>query len=88
MPKNGRLISFLIWRTIFYNDSELGVKTPDYITRVTEYIPEIIGFIKRIMANGYAYMANGSVYFDLEAYKGKYKYGKLKRVNDAETEEA
>ena len=43
-------------------------------------MPEIISFIERIISNGYGYESNGSVYFDLEEFKKKYKYGKLKRV--------
>lgn len=53
---------------------------PDYLTRVTEYVPEIVAFIKRIVENGYAYESNGSVYFDIKAYEGKFKYRKLKRI--------
>lgn len=64
----------------------LGVEKPDYLTRVTEYIPEIIDYIDNIIQNGYAYESNGSVYFNIEEYKKKFKYGKLKRIKDAETE--
>lgn len=58
----------------------LGVENPDYITRVTEYVPEIVEFIKKIIDNGYAYPSNGSVYFNIQAYEQKFKYGKLKRI--------
>ncbi len=71
--------------TFITKQSLLGVEIPDYITRVTEYIPEIVTFIEKIIANGYAYSSNGSVYFNIEAYKEKFKYGKLKRMKDAET---
>lgn len=77
----------MIWSTCGISCSKLGVKLPNYITRVTEYIPEIIAFIEKIIANGYAYASNGSVYFDIKTYESKFKYGKLKRVKDAETEE-
>ena len=65
----------------------LGVELPDYITRVTEFIPEIINFIEKIIDNGYAYESNNSVYFSIEDYQKKFKYGKLKRIKSAETEE-
>lgn len=54
------------WEADFFTDMEnLGVETPDSITRVTEYIPEIIKYIERIVENGYAYESNNSVYFDI-----------------------
>ncbi len=64
----------------------LGVEKPDYLTRVTEYIPEIVAYIENIIQNGYAYESNGSVYFNIEEYRKKFKYGKLKRIKEAETE--
>jgi cysteinyl-tRNA synthetase len=63
----------------------LNVEPPEVLTRVTEYMPEIITFIKRIIDNGYAYASNGSVYFDIEKFREKFTYGKLKRIEDAET---
>ena len=50
-------------------------------------MPEIVQFINRIIDNGYAYAVKGSVYFDIKQYETKFKYGKLKRVQEAETEE-
>ena len=68
------------WSNFISYSSALGVEVPDYITRVTEYVPEIVTFIEKIIANGYAYASNGSVYFNIEAYREKFKYGKLKRI--------
>lgn len=64
----------------------LNVQPPEALTRVTEFVPEIIQFIQRIIDNGYGYVSNGSVYFDVEKFKEKYSYGKLKRIVSAETE--
>ncbi|CAM9588774.1 unnamed protein product, partial [Scytosiphon promiscuus] len=55
--------------------SELGVRPPDAITRVTEHVPEIIAYIERIVENGMAYEADGSIYFDAEGMGSE--YGKL-----------
>jgi len=37
--EDGKMISSMIWRKNFIYFRQLGVETPDYITRVTEYIP-------------------------------------------------
>lgn len=54
---------------------------------MTEFIPEIINFIEKIIDNGFGYVSNESVYFSIEDYQKKFKYGKLKRIKSAETEE-
>ncbi len=64
----------------------LNVEPPEALTRVTEFVPEIIQFIQKIIDNGFGYASNGSVYFDVEKFKEKYSYGKLKRIVSAETE--
>lgn len=83
------------WENDFFADMkynifwcrELGVENPNYLTRVTEYVPEIVKFIETIVENGFAYSSKGSVYFDIKQYETKFKYGKLKRIQEAEVED-
>ncbi len=39
LQENGKLTFSMIWGKFLSYSSQLGVETPDYITRVTEYIP-------------------------------------------------
>ncbi|GMI42057.1 hypothetical protein TeGR_g10241 [Tetraparma gracilis] len=48
--------------------ADLGVKTPDVMTRVSEFMPEIITYIQTIIDNGFAYESNGSVYFAVSEF--------------------
>ncbi len=67
----------------FYTDAyhfamdKLRVLRPSIEPRATGHIPEQIEMIEKILQNGFAYVVNGSVYFDIQAYKKKYSYGKL-----------
>jgi cysteinyl-tRNA synthetase len=62
-----------------YHDAmrALNVLPPSIEPRASGHIIEQIELIKVILNNGFAYEVNGSVYFDVEAYNKKYRYGKL-----------
>nr|CAH0106077.1 unnamed protein product [Daphnia galeata] len=64
----------------FLNDLDnLSVQRPNVLTKVTDFIPQIILFIENLLHQKLAYTnEDGSVYFNLNAYSKKYKYGKLK----------
>lgn len=64
----------------FLNDMDsLSVQKPTLLTKVSDFIPQIICFIETLLHRELAYATDdGSVYFDLNAYVKKYKYGKLK----------
>lgn len=64
----------------FLNDLDnLSVQRPSVLTKVTDFIPQIISFIETLLHQKLAYTtSDGSVYFSLNAYSKKYKYGKLK----------
>ncbi|MDR0511014.1 MAG: cysteine--tRNA ligase [Rikenellaceae bacterium] len=55
----------------------LGTLSPSIEPRASGHIIEQIELIKRILAAGLAYESNGSVYFDVEAYDKRHKYGVL-----------
>ena len=55
----------------------LNVKRPGIEPRASGHMIEQIALVKKIMDAGYAYEVNGSVYFDVEKYSRKYKYGEL-----------
>lgn len=59
------------------NMTELNVKMPDMLTRVSEYMPEIIDFIKVLISKNFAYKSDcsSSVYFDSENYYEKFTDG-------------
>lgn len=65
--------------TTRYQDAmrQLNVKSPSIEPRASGHIIEQIELIKKILNNGFAYERNGSVYFDIEKYNAKYRYGKL-----------
>lgn len=58
----------------------LGIKTPDVLTRVSEYVKEIIDMTQGIINNGFGYESEGSVYFDTNAFDQHedHFYAKLK----------
>ena len=55
----------------------LNVSPPSIEPRASGHIIEQIELINEIMDKGYAYESAGSVYFDVEKYNKKYKYGIL-----------
>lgn len=55
----------------------LNVLRPSIEPRASGHIPEQIEMIGKIVKAGYAYVVNGSVYFDVNKYDQKYRYGKL-----------
>jgi len=59
----------------------LNVLPPSIEPHATGHIIEQEELVKEIMTNGFAYESNGSVYFDVEAYNKKYKYGVLSGRN-------
>ena len=59
----------------------LNCLPPSIEPHATGHIIEQIQLVKEILNNGYAYESQGSVYFDVEKYNEKYKYGKLSGRN-------
>ena len=69
----------------------LGVLRPSIEPHATGHIIEQEELVKQIMDNGFAYESNGSIYFDIEAYNKKYRYGvlsgrTLENIKDASRE--
>ena len=62
-----------------YHDAmrQLNVLPPSIEPRASGHIIEQIAMVQTILDRGYAYVSNGSVYFDVEAYNRKFRYGKL-----------
>jgi cysteinyl-tRNA synthetase len=66
----------------------LNVLRPSIEPHATGHIIEQQQLVQQILDNGFAYESNGSIYFDIEAYNKKYKYGilsgrSLENVKDA-----
>ncbi|MGL4993466.1 MAG: cysteine--tRNA ligase [Bacteroidales bacterium] len=59
----------------------LNVLPPSIEPHASGHIIEQIEYVKEILDNGFAYESNGSVYFDVEGYNRKHKYGKLSGRN-------
>ena len=59
------------------NMDQLNTLHPAIEPRASGHIIEQQEFIKGLLEKGYAYETNGSVYFDVDKYNKKYKYGKL-----------
>ena len=55
----------------------LGVLPPSIEPHATAHIIEQQQLVREILDNGFAYESNGSVYFDIEAYNKKHRYGIL-----------
>ncbi|MBT4937033.1 cysteine--tRNA ligase [Candidatus Peregrinibacteria bacterium] len=50
--------------------------------RATDYIEAQKELVQSLYDNGFAYVSEGSVYFDIRAYKKKYKYGRLVKIDE------
>ncbi len=60
---------------------KLNVLRPSIEPHASGHIIEQIEMIRKILDTGFAYEKNGSVYFDLEKYSSKHKYGILSGRN-------
>jgi cysteinyl-tRNA synthetase len=63
--------------TFHKNMDQLNTLKPSIEPRASGHIIEQQEFIRQLLEKGYAYEVNGSVYFDVEKYNKKYRYGKL-----------
>ncbi len=66
----------------------LNVLRPSIEPHATGHIIEQQLLVQQIMKNGFAYESNGSIYFDIESYNKRYKYGilsgrSLENIKDA-----
>ena len=70
--------------TFHRNMDQLNTLKPSIEPRASGHIIEQQEFIRQLLDKGYAYEVNGSVYFDVEKYNTRYKYGKLsgRRLED------
>ncbi|MBR5850821.1 MAG: cysteine--tRNA ligase [Alistipes sp.] len=59
----------------------MNVLSPSIEPHASGHIIEQIAFVQRILDAGFAYISNGSVYFDVEAYNRKHRYGALSGRN-------
>jgi len=66
-----------------FNDifKKLNILPPSIEPLASGHIIEQQLMIKKIIDNGYGYTKNGSVYFDIEAYNKKHRYGRLSGRN-------
>ncbi len=66
-----------------YHDAmnALNVLPPSIEPHATGHIIEQQQLVRQIMENGFAYESNGSVYFDIEAYNKRHRYGILSGRN-------
>ncbi len=73
--------------TIRFHDAMRMLNTcpPSIEPRASGHIIEQIALVKNILDKGYAYISNGSVYFDVNAYNHKYRYGILSGRNLEDT---
>ena len=67
--------------TFHRNMQDLNVLPPSIEPRASGHIIEQKEMIDTILKNGYAYQVNGSIYFDVEKYNQKFRYGKLSGRN-------
>jgi len=63
--------------TYYKNMDQLNALHPSIEPRASGHIIEQQGLIGKLLDMDYAYVVNGSVYFDVNKYSQKYKYGKL-----------
>ena len=69
----------------------LNVLRPSIEPHATGHIIEQQQLVQQILDNGFAYESNGSIYFDIETYNKKFKYGilsgrSLENIKDASRE--
>lgn len=65
--------------TIKYHEAmrKLNTLPPSIEPRASGHIIEQIALVQKILDAGFAYISNGSVYFDVQAFDKKFKYGVL-----------
>src|SRR5690606_37207095 len=67
--------------TFHHNMEQLNVLPASIEPRASGHIIEQQQMIESIVDKGFGYEINGSVYFDVEKYNERYKYGKLSGRN-------
>ena len=67
---------------------DLNVLPPSIEPQASGHIIEQEALVQKILDNGYAYECNGSIYFDVEKYNSKYRYGILSGRNLEDTIDA